>query len=290
MVLRVCRDVLGDPHAAQDAYQAAFLVLARKARSIGRPEFLGNWLYGVARRVAMRAKSEAARRRAHESRAAQAKDAGTFEQADRDLVGLLHEEIARLPEAYRAAVVLCYLEGMTYEAAARSLRVTEGTIRGRLARARERLRTRLCARGDDLAPVLLPALGNPGGVWTAAGSPGIGRTSRLCRRKGRDVLRRVVATNGLNSDGRSAQGHAVHQVTGSMLRDAAARVPGAWGQRRRPAGFGAGRPLRPDRGATSRFGRHRSAPETRGVPGEQVLVDESLQGQSGAGSSVRRPC
>jgi RNA polymerase sigma factor (sigma-70 family) len=160
MVLRVCRGVLRDEHAAEDAFQATFLVLARKARSIWVKDSLGSWLHGVAQRVASRARSDAMRRRRHERQAAeQAGTAGVAEafsdgfQSDTEAV--LGEEIARLPEKYRAPIVLCYLEAMSYQEAASRLGLTEDALRGRLARARERLRSRLTRRGVEVSGILV---------------------------------------------------------------------------------------------------------------------------------------
>lgn len=121
MVFRVCRGVLGDEHAAEDAFQATFLVLARKAGSLWVKDSLGSWLHGVAHRVASRARSDAARRRRHERRLAEARGAECEAPPDRhrpEAWAILSEEIARLPERYRAPVILCYLEAMSYEAAA----------------------------------------------------------------------------------------------------------------------------------------------------------------------------
>ncbi len=142
-VLRACRRVLSDPNDAEDAFQATFLILARRAGSgsIGRPESLGPWLYGIALRVARKARVAAARRRRHEQQVAGRLD---WDGADRhDIQSVLREEIDGLPEPLRGPVVLCYLEEMTYHAAAGLLRVSESTIRGRLAKARSLLRVRL---------------------------------------------------------------------------------------------------------------------------------------------------
>jgi RNA polymerase sigma-70 factor (ECF subfamily) len=148
MVLAVCNRVLHDAHAAEDAFQATFLVLVRKAGSLGRPDRLGPWLYGVACRVAARARVEACKRRVRERPLT---DVPAGDSADErvwhDLRPVLDEEVNRLPEKYRAAVVLCYLEGRTCEEAARALGCPRGTILSRLARARQRLRSRLVRRG-----------------------------------------------------------------------------------------------------------------------------------------------
>jgi RNA polymerase sigma factor (sigma-70 family) len=150
MVLRVCRGVLADSHDVQDAFQATFLVLVRKARGLWVEDSLGPWLHQVAYRTAACSRSDAARRRKHERRAAGlresiAVDEGPEAALDRERV--LHEEIARLPDRYRVPLVLCFLEGQTQEEVARKLRWPIGTVKSRLARAREQLRGRLNRRG-----------------------------------------------------------------------------------------------------------------------------------------------
>jgi RNA polymerase sigma factor (sigma-70 family) len=160
MVFRVCRGVLRDEHAAEDAFQATFLVLAKKARSLWVKDSLASWLLGVAHRVASRARSDAARRRRHELRLAEARGPALEMMPDHprpEAWAILSEEIARLPETYRAPVVLCYLEAMSYQAAAASLGVTEDTVRGRLARARERLRNSLARRGVEVPAIVAAA-------------------------------------------------------------------------------------------------------------------------------------
>ena len=159
MVLGVCREVLGNSHDAQDAFQATFLVLARKAGSVRKADSLASWLHGVARRVAMRAKAEAARRRVYERRSAAMK-AVQLERQGGSPEGWpeLHEEIARLPERYREPVVLCYLEGLTTEEAALRIGCPQGTILSRLSRARERLRGQL-ERRSLASPTTLLATG-----------------------------------------------------------------------------------------------------------------------------------
>ena len=152
MVLAVCRRILRDPDAAQDAFQATFLVLARQAGRIGRRERLGGWLHGVASRTAMKARATTARRRHHERVRAESavESASTIDDAF-EIRAALHEEIARLPEKYRAPVVLCHLEGMTRERASAQLCCPEGTVAIRLSRARERLRAGLVRRGFAVA-------------------------------------------------------------------------------------------------------------------------------------------
>ena len=150
LVLGVCRRALRDAHQAEDAFQATFLVLARKARSIRNREAVGPWLAGVAGKVAARARGDAARRRAHEEKAAGLAPSSTPPLATpggTDEVDLLMGEVDRLRGPLREAVILCHLQGQSYLSAAEALGVSEGTIRGRLARAREVLRARLGRRG-----------------------------------------------------------------------------------------------------------------------------------------------
>jgi RNA polymerase sigma factor (sigma-70 family) len=159
IVLGVCRRALDDPNDAQDAFQATFLVLARRAGSIRRGEALASWLFGVARRVCARSQRDATRRRLHERRAAEQMSPSEQPVGDRRDHAALHEEIARLPERYRLPVILCYLEGLTYEAAADRLRCPLGTLSTRLSRARERLKSRLVRRGLTASAGLLAASG-----------------------------------------------------------------------------------------------------------------------------------
>jgi RNA polymerase sigma factor (sigma-70 family) len=156
MVLGVCRRVLGDPHEAEDAFQATFLVLVRKAAGIRNRQGVSVWLYGVAWRTALQLKTRAATRRRHETRAAHAGEpAARAEDPElADLRRLLDEELSRLPAKYRDPLVLCHLEGFTTEQAARQLSWPTGTVAGRLARGRELLRHRLTRRGVALAAVL----------------------------------------------------------------------------------------------------------------------------------------
>lgn len=154
MVYRVCRRVLRDDHDSDDAFQATFLILARKAGSVRNVDSVASWLHGVARRVATRVKSDAVRRDFHLRQAAAAKP---VETSTEESWAELHEEVARLPRRYREPVVLCYLEGLTTEVAARRLSCPHGTVLSRLARARARLRASLTRRGLGLPASLFVA-------------------------------------------------------------------------------------------------------------------------------------
>jgi polysaccharide biosynthesis/export protein len=156
MVLRICRNALPDLNDAHDAFQATFLVLVRRCRSIRKQESVGSWLYGVANRVAARARVEAARRRSAERRGGLrlvvTVDSPKDGDPDRAEFGpIVQEEVRRLPEKYRATIVLCYWQGLTHEQAAVQLGIPLGTVRSRVARARDMLRRRLIRRG--LTPV-----------------------------------------------------------------------------------------------------------------------------------------
>jgi RNA polymerase sigma factor (sigma-70 family) len=153
MVLGVCRGVLDDPHDVEDAFQATFLILVKKAALVRDRDLLGQWLYGVARRVSLRARAETSKRRAKERPEAEATEpVATLDDELRELQVLIREEVDRLSNNDRMAVVLCYLEGLTHEEAADRLGWPVGTVKGRLSRAREKLRARLTRRG-----VALPA-------------------------------------------------------------------------------------------------------------------------------------
>ena len=148
MVLGVCRRVLGDARDVEDAFQATFLILARKGGTLGEGDPVGHWLYGVAYRVALRARASAARRRALERSATPPDEVAMVDDpARRELGAVVDEELARLPSKYRAPIVLCYLEGSTHEEAARQLGWPVGTVKGRLARAKDLLKGRLSRRG-----------------------------------------------------------------------------------------------------------------------------------------------
>jgi RNA polymerase sigma factor (sigma-70 family) len=165
LVLGVCRRILRDEHEIEDAFQATFLVLVRRAGSIRDAGRLGPWLHGVARRVALRSRSEAASRRTHHRQAATALEHVAVRPAHStdfdDVIGIIDKEIARLPGRYRDAVVLCDLEERSYTEAASRLRCPLGTVQSRLARGRARLRSRLIRRG--LAPLAVESFLIEGG-------------------------------------------------------------------------------------------------------------------------------
>ncbi len=148
MVLDVSRGVLGNDADAEDAFQATFLLLARKATSIRKAASLASWLHGVAYRMALQARVASARRQKHETRAPQrCTTTDPDEVTWREVQQAIHEEIGRLPEKQRAALVLCYLEGKTQDEAAGQLGLPKGTLKGHLERGRARLRARLVRRG-----------------------------------------------------------------------------------------------------------------------------------------------
>jgi RNA polymerase sigma factor (sigma-70 family) len=159
MVWGVCRRILRNYHDAEDAFQATFLVLVRKAASVLPRGMVANWLYGVARQTALKARATTARRQGRERQVATMPEPAA---RDRDLwcdlQPLLDEELSRLPDKYRAVLVLCDLEGKTRKEAARQLHVPEGTVAGQLARARTMLARRLARRGLVLSGGVLAAV------------------------------------------------------------------------------------------------------------------------------------
>jgi RNA polymerase sigma factor (sigma-70 family) len=171
MVHGVCRRVLRNEADAEDAFQAAFLVLARKAAAVRRQESVGSWLYGVAYRVALKARVSAGRRRLREGLADTRRVADPLDDITvREAQALLDEELARLPEKYRAPLVLCCLQGLTRDEAGRQLGWPVGLVKSRIEQARQRLHARLAARGLALTAALAAlTLGEQG---AAAAVPG----------------------------------------------------------------------------------------------------------------------
>ncbi len=158
MVFDLCRNLLGNEADAEDAFQATFLILARKGKTIRKQASVGSWLYGVAYRTACRARANFAKRQRLEP---VTPDAALVSPADdlswREVRGVLHEEITRVSDSLRAPLVLCYLEGKTQEQAAFQLGVSKETVKNRLERARALLRLRLTRRGLGPVAVVLAA-------------------------------------------------------------------------------------------------------------------------------------
>lgn len=169
LVFGVCRRTLQDEHAAEDAFQATFLVLWKKAPSLDGRGSIANWLYTVAYHLALKAKIRGDQRRAHERQVPAMPEAETpTEPVWNELRPLLDEELGRLPDKYRAPMILCYLSGKTNEQAAEELGWTKDTVRGRLAKAREILRGRLARRGINVPAVALGTILAENAVSAAA--------------------------------------------------------------------------------------------------------------------------
>jgi RNA polymerase sigma factor (sigma-70 family) len=168
MVLDVCRAVLGSEADAEDAFQATFLVLTRKAGSVRKAASLGSWLHGVAYRTALKARAQSATRQEYEARAPVRQASEPDDLSWREVRQVLHEELNELSERYRVPLVLCYLEGKTQEQAADELGLAKSTLRQRVERGRDLLRVRLVRRGLGPAALLAAA------AWPSANaSPGV---------------------------------------------------------------------------------------------------------------------
>jgi RNA polymerase sigma factor (sigma-70 family) len=211
MVWGVCRHLLGNPPDAEDAFQATFLVLACKATSIGRGELLAGWLFGVARREALRVRTARTRRACKERSCGELPDRpAKHDQTWNDAGAVLAQELARLPAKYRLPLLLCGLEGLTHAEAGKSLGWPTGTVAGRLSRARVLLRTRLLRRGiaapaaalTVLAAVAVPprlaaaARDAPAAAGPSAGHPPA-RAGLMRAGLGRATLSRWLATSAL---------------------------------------------------------------------------------------------
>lgn len=167
MVLRVCRALLGDEHEAEDAFQATFLILTLRAGSIRGRDSLASWLYSVAYNVAATARVSAIRRRSHEAAAGRERPHSSPSAVPDDSGPAIHAELDRIPERYRVVLILCGLEGLTQHQAAERLGWPIGTVQSRLARGRERLRTRLARRGLTPTVVLASAIPSEAAVPAA---------------------------------------------------------------------------------------------------------------------------
>ena len=182
MVLGVCRRVLADPHDVDDAFQASFLVLVRKAGSIRVDDSLGGWLHGVSLKVANRARSQALKRPHQAGASAESWEAPS--SLPDELGPILDAEISRLPGPYREALRLCYLEGLALKDAAAELGCPIGTVGSRLARAKDLLRSRLVRRGLSRSALLLPAYLAPSRLRAAAVSEALFEAATRCATKG----------------------------------------------------------------------------------------------------------
>jgi len=156
LVYGVCRRILGDVHEAEDAFQATFLILARKAATLDGSRPLSGWLYTVATNMALRARAEQIRQPRQQPQDLDMPEP-IRDKSGPEVSAALDAELSRLPDKYRLPLVLCYLEGKTNDEAAHELRWPSGTVKGRLARARELLRQRLARRGVALTAVGLSA-------------------------------------------------------------------------------------------------------------------------------------
>ena len=162
MVLGVCRRILREEHAAQDAFQNTFVILVKKAEILRDCHLLTNWLFGVALRVARNQSARAIRRRVVERRAAASRPVWQSDNPDRDeLRAIVDAEINRLPERYRVPLILCHLEGLRHEDVAQKLGCPVGTVESRLSRAREQLRSRLTRRGLAPTASVISLIGTP---------------------------------------------------------------------------------------------------------------------------------
>ncbi len=167
MVLGICRRLLDDPHDVEDAFQATFLILVKKARVLRDRDLLASWLYGVALRVATRSRRNRTRRRMRERTDI---DNDVMTPADdgdrREIWSEIDAEVARLPAKFRTPIVLCYFEGLTHDQAAERMSCPVGTVRSRMTKGRELLRSRLTRRGLAPTPTLL-AVGPISGIAPA---------------------------------------------------------------------------------------------------------------------------
>jgi RNA polymerase sigma factor (sigma-70 family) len=179
MVWGVCRRLLPHHHDAEDAFQATFLVLVRKAATIGRPELVANWLYGVAHQTAVRARAAAARRATRERQVPEMPEPPAAQRPIwDDLRPILDQELSRLPEKYRSLIVLCDLEGKTRQEVARQLGRPEGTVAGQLARARALLARRLGRHGLAVSGAILGSVLAAGAASAVAPATVVSSTIR----------------------------------------------------------------------------------------------------------------
>jgi len=190
MVLGVCRRALDDPHDVDDAFQATFLVLVRKAHSIRTADSLAPWLYSVACRTAQRARANASRYCTGNEEPIEEVELSSEDAYKLDLRPLIYQELGRLPAKYQAPIVLCHLEGRTHEEAARLLDWPVGTVSGRLSRGRKLLRTRLERRGVAVPSAIISA------VWLSGSQSAVTTPLVECTRK---VATRFAAAQSISA-------------------------------------------------------------------------------------------
>lgn len=214
MVLGVCRRVLSNADEADDAFQATFLVLVRRAGTIEMPDLLGNWLYGVAYRIARKARAQLAKRSQPKlPMTAMSSTDPQMEAALRELQARLDEELEKLPVKYRAPLVLCYLEGLSNREAAQRLGWPIGSISHRLARGRELLRHRLQDVYPNASYLVLGALP----IWAVASSDALTTLTELIVRLGLETAR-DGASPGLISPAVQTMIHSVQSLKDSAFQ------------------------------------------------------------------------
>ena len=223
MVLGTCRAVLRDVNAAEDAFQATFLVLVCKARSIRGRGALASWLYQVAHRIAIQASVEAARRRKRERLAGQVNATdGHHVEPDDEWREILHEELARLSDKYRLPLLLCDLEGKTHAQAAAELNCGEATVRRRLTGARELLRSRLIRRGLALtAGTLATSFGRSA---LAKVPPGWAEATVKAAARMNSTAARIAVAEIVSTTAAALARKSLHAMLLGQLRAAAASV------------------------------------------------------------------
>jgi RNA polymerase sigma factor (sigma-70 family) len=255
IVWHVCRSLLPDEHEAEDAFQATFLVLLRKAGSLRVRKTLAPWLHDVACRTALNSRRASARRRsvglavAANSRRPNQGESIAAELERRELSGFLHQAIAELPSRHRSAVILCDLDGLSYLEAAATLRVPVGTLQSRLARAREKLRAKLTQRGVT-CPALSPGLRSPSVTWIPSlEGPPLSLTDKTCHLAWSSIKRQCEQAATLSGTIRQLAADGSWIIAHSRVRATAALVVTAivsggalvvWNQTSADAGANAG--------------------------------------------------